>query len=237
MNYRRVFLPGGTFFFTLVTYQRRPILSTPDEVDLLRNEFRYTMKQMPFTVVASVILPEPVHFIWTLPPGSSDYSTRWRLIKSHFTRNWCPKESVSETASRVQKGEKDIWQRRFCEYLIRVEIDLTRHGEYIHYNPVKHGLVNSPGDWEYSSFMKYGRDVTPRRSRTPVSSAEPLWGSLLSCITTFMSLLSLAARHKCRVTRPRFSSYGDERAKLKKPLFRDGFTQVPPRGFEPRFWP
>ena len=158
VNYRRAFLPGGTFFFTLVTYQRCPILSTPDAVDLLRNAFRYTLKQMPFTVVASVILPDHMHFIWTLPPESSDYSTRWRLIKSHFTRNWCAKESISEIASRVQKGEKDVWQRRFWEHLIRDEIDLTRHVEYIHYNPVKHVLVKSPGEWKYSSFLKYVHD-------------------------------------------------------------------------------
>jgi len=113
---------------------------------------------MPFTIVASVILPDHMHFIWTLPPENSDFSTRWRLIKSHFTRNWCAKDAVSENASRVQKGEKDVWQRRFWEHLIRDEFDLIRHVEYIHYNPVKHGLVDSPGDWEYSSFMKYVRE-------------------------------------------------------------------------------
>jgi putative transposase len=160
MNYRRTFLPGGTFFFTLVTYQRRPIFSNPDAVDLLRDAFGYTMKRMPFTVVASVILPDHMHFIWTLPPESGDFSTRWRLIKSFFTRNWGGKESISEDASRVQKGEKDIWQRRFWEHQIRDELDLTRHVEYIHYNPVKHGFVSSSGEWEYSSFEKYVRDGT-----------------------------------------------------------------------------
>jgi putative transposase len=158
MKYRRSFSPGGTFFFTQVTYKRRPIFSTPQAVEHLRRAFRYTMPRMPFTIVASVILPDHMHFIWTLPPENSDFSTRWRLIKSHFTRNWCAKDSVSENASRVQKGEKDVWQRRFWEHLIRDELDLIRHVEYIHYNPVKHGLVDSPGDWEYSSFMKYVRE-------------------------------------------------------------------------------
>ena len=158
MNYRRAFTPGGTFFFTLVTYQRRPIFSSPEAINLLRGSFRYVMERSPFTIVASVILPDHIHSIWTLPEESSDYSTRWRLIKSHFTRQWCEKESLSENASRVQKGEKDVWQRRFWEHLIRDEADLTRHIEYIHYNPVKHGAVNSPGNWEYSSFIKYVRD-------------------------------------------------------------------------------
>ncbi len=158
MKYRRSFAPGGTFFFTLVTYQRRPIFSTPLAVELLRKAFRYTMPRLPFTIVASVILPDHLHFIWILPPDTSDFSTRWRLIKSHFTRNWRPKDAASENASRAQKGEKDVWQRRFWEHLVRDESDLIRHVEYIHYNPVKHGLVDSPGGWEYSSFMKYVRE-------------------------------------------------------------------------------
>jgi len=155
MEYRRVFVPGGTYFFTLITYKRRPVFSTPETVDLLRNAFAYTSERMPFTIVASVILPDHIHFVWTLPADSSDFSTRWRLIKSHFTRNWYPRESISEIKSRVKKGEKDVWQRRFWEHLIRDEQDLSHHVEYIHFNPVKHGLVNSPGEWEYSSFKNY----------------------------------------------------------------------------------
>lgn len=158
MEYRRHFLPGGTYFFTLVTYQRRPIFSTPEAVEHLRYAFGYTLARMPFTIVASVILPDHMHFIWTLPPQSGDYSTRWRLIKSHFTRHWHSKGETSESASRRHKGEADIWQRRFWEHLIRDEVDLSNHVEYIHYNPVKHGLVNSVVEWPYSSFMKYMQD-------------------------------------------------------------------------------
>jgi putative transposase len=158
MRYRRAVVPGGTFFFTLVTYKRRPIFAAPQAVELLRSTFRHTLEHLPFTVIASVILPEHMHFIWTLPPEVSDFSTRWRLIKSDFTRHWCAKESLSESASRVLKGEKDVWQRRFWEHVIRDEFDLSRHIEYIHYNPVKHGLVSSPGDWEFSSFKKFVRE-------------------------------------------------------------------------------
>jgi len=158
MRYRRVLIPGGTYFFTIVTHQRRPIFSTPGAVNLLRRAFLYTIQRMPFTIVASVILPDHMHFVWTLPPESSNYSTRWRLIKSHFTRHWCVQETASENTSRARKAEKDVWQRRFWEHLIRDELDLARHVEYIHYNPVKHGLVNSPGEWAYSSFSRYVRD-------------------------------------------------------------------------------
>lgn len=158
MEYRRLFIAGGTYFFTLVTYQRRPIFSKQEAIELLRDAFQYIMARWPFTIVASVVLPDHMHFIWTLPPESSDYSTRWKMIKSYFTKNWRPKGVVSESISRQRKGEADIWQRRFWEHLIRDEGDLKRHIEYIHYNPVKHGLVDSPAKWEYSSFMKYVRD-------------------------------------------------------------------------------
>src|SRR5512146_1212838 len=158
MDYRRVYVPGGTYFFTIVTYERRPILWTPEAVEKLREAFRYTIERHPFTLVASVILPDHMHFIWTLPEESRDFSTRWRLIKSHFSRNWHSKGTISESESRQKKGEADVWQRRFWEHMIRDEVDLSNHVEYIHYNPVKHGLVSSPADWEYSSFRKYVRD-------------------------------------------------------------------------------
>jgi putative transposase len=155
MEYRRAYLQGGTFFFTLVTYKHRPIFTSPEAVDQLRQAFRYTLERKPFTIVASVILPDHIHFIWTLPPGDSDFSTRVRLVKSHFTRKWGQQGAVSAVTSRRSKGEQDIWQRRFWEHLIRDEVDLTRHVEYIHYNPVKHGLVRSPMEWQYSSFSKF----------------------------------------------------------------------------------
>ena len=154
MEYRRVFIPGGTYFFTLVTFQRRSIFSDPLAVELLRNAIAYTEKRMPFQIDAMVILPDHLHCILSLPPSSSDYSTRWRLIKSKFSRDWNTNKE-SELASRQKKGEVDTWQRRFWEHLIRDESDFNHHVDYIHYNPVKHGLVTEPSLWEYSSFHKY----------------------------------------------------------------------------------
>ena len=158
MEYRRLFQPGGTYFFTVVTYQRRPIFSSPQAVKLLRDAFRYTLERLPFIIVASVILPDHMHFIWTLPVECSDFSTRWKMIKSYFTKNWRSKGVVSKSISRRRKGEADVWQRRFWEHLIRDERDFANHIEYIHNNPVKHGLAKSPAEWQYSSFMKYVRD-------------------------------------------------------------------------------
>ncbi len=155
MKYHRVYVPGGTYFFTIVTYQRRPILSNRETIQLLQDAIRYTMTRMPFSIVASVILPDHMHFIWTLPEESFDFSTRWRLIKSYFTRYWNKTSITSESASRVKKAEQDVWQRRFWEHLIRDETDLSHHIEYIHYNPVKHGLVDYAKDWHLSSFRDY----------------------------------------------------------------------------------
>ncbi len=155
MQYRRLYVKGGTYFFTLVTYERRKIFSETNSVSLLHNALRYTNDRHPFKIVAFVIMPDHLHFIWTMPDDSSDFSIRWRLIKSHFTRNYQSNENVSVSPSRKMKGERDIWQRRFWEHLIRDEQDLTRHIEYIHFNPVKHGLANSPAEWENSSFSEY----------------------------------------------------------------------------------
>ena len=158
MKYRRVYVCGGTYFFTLATYNRLPIFSSRESNELLFEAIRYTTNRMPFEVVAYAILPDHMHFIWTLPEGSGDYSTRWRLIKSHFTRNYTQKGSVGRPASRKYKMEQDVWQRRFWEHLIRNPLDLSRHVEYIHYNPIKHGYVNTLMEWEYSSFQRYVSD-------------------------------------------------------------------------------
>jgi len=158
MKYRRVVIPGATYFFTLVTYQRRPIFSDPVAVEKLRAAFRFTMERMPFMIVASVILLDHMHFIWTLPAESGDFSTRWRLIKSQFTHHYLTGNAASESASREKKRESDVWQRRFWEHWIRDEADLRNHVEYIHYNPVKHGLAKTAAEWKCSSFMKYVQD-------------------------------------------------------------------------------
>jgi putative transposase len=155
MQYRRITAPGGTFFFTLVTYERRSIFSDDGAVEQLRQAFRYVLLKHPFTIQAAVVLPDHLHMLWRLPPGDSDYSLRWRLIKSHFAHRWEEGKDTPTTGSRRLKGERAVWQRRFWEHLIRDDRDLQRHVDYIHYNPVKHGLVRAPVEWKYSSFHDY----------------------------------------------------------------------------------
>jgi len=175
MQYRRAKIPGGTYFFTVVTYRREKILCTQANVILLREILKKVMERHSFKIDAMVVLPDHLHCIWTLPQGDSDFSMRWRLIKSYFTRKcqssarsgngryrpvgWVEQsETQHKISSRLKKKEQTIWQRRFWEHLIRDDQDLMQHVEYIHYNPVKHGLVKAPRDWEYSSFHRYVHD-------------------------------------------------------------------------------
>ena len=143
-NYRRVYLPGGTYFFTVVTLDRVPVFINEDRVEALRKAFRKVMAVRPFGIDAMVVLPEHLHCILRLPEGDADYSSRWREIKKAASR-----QIGMDTNAR---NERMVWQRRFWEHAIRDEEDWRRHVDYIHYNPVKHGLVSSPGEWAWSSF-------------------------------------------------------------------------------------
>jgi putative transposase len=155
MQYRRIFAPGGIYFFTIVTYHRRPIFSSPHAVEILRQSFRYTKDRYPFEIIAIVVMPDHIHVLLKLPAGCIDFPIRWRLIKSHFSRQWKKTTSGKDVRSRNAKNELNIWQSRYWEHLIRDEDDLSAHIDYIHYNPVKHGFVSAPGDWGYSSFKRF----------------------------------------------------------------------------------
>src|SRR5689334_8509232 len=109
-NYRRNFIAGGSYFFTVNLDDRRSNLLT-EHVEQLHAAFRYTRQRHPFSVESIVILPDHLHAIWTLPKGDSDFSVRWRLIKSAFSRALPAGEAVSE--SRAARGERGIWQRRY----------------------------------------------------------------------------------------------------------------------------
>ena len=153
-QYRRSFVPGGSFFFTVNLADRRLCLLTEHGV-ALRAAFRYALSRHPFLLEAVVVMPEHLHAIWTLPPEDTDYALRWRLIKTHFSRALPALESRS--GSRESKGERGIWQRRYWEHTLRDATDFARHLDYIHFNPVKHGHVTRVSDWPYSSFHRYVR--------------------------------------------------------------------------------
>ena len=151
MFYRRVIAPGATYFFTLTLQDRTSSLLTK-HIDILGTAFRRARSNNPFRTKAIVILPEHLHVIWQLPDGDSDYSKRWRQIKTNFTRALI-KQGI--TLDKNINGEYDLWQKRFWEHRIRDDNDLEQHINYIHYNPVKHGLVEFASHWMFSSIHRY----------------------------------------------------------------------------------
>jgi putative transposase len=226
--YRRVRQPGGAYFFTLVTHERRPLFAEERCRALLRTAIDEARKRRPFAIEAICLLPDHLHAIWKLPDGDSDYSTRWAQIKGRFSHDWLAAgDAMGESPgggaarvggerppytcgamgespgggaarvgaerppyadrtdaiyvgdpsnvgwaigprgqSRTSRREAPVWQRRFWEHALRDEEDYLRHVEYIHFNPVKHGLAARPMDWEWSSFRRYVRE----------GLFEPTWG-------------------------------------------------------------
>ena len=144
--YRRYYIQGGTWFFTVNLHDRRSDLLTR-HIHHLRQAVNLVRHKKPFTINAWVILPEHMHCIWSLPEDDCDYSGRWREIKKTFTK------SLREEQSMVQ-----VWQPRFWEHGIRDEEDYRRHVDYIYVNPLKHGLVQQVKDWPYSTFHRDVRE-------------------------------------------------------------------------------
>jgi putative transposase len=153
VRYRRNFVSDGTFFFTL-TLLDRSSRGLIDHVNALRVATRNTRRSHPFTIDAVVVLPDHLHIVMTLPEGDADYPNRWRLIKRRIT------DAVVKSGTPVarhQNGELALWQRRFWEHTIRDENDFERHVDYVHFNPIRHGLATRVRDWPYSSFHSYVR--------------------------------------------------------------------------------
>lgn len=158
-RYRRWFRPGGVFFFTVVTYDRAPILTTGLARRALRDAIDDCRNELPFEIDAFVLLPDHLHCIWRLPPGDKDYVARWKWIKQVFSHNWLKNGGTEGviSASRKRHRRRGVLQRRYWEHVIDDEPDYWHHADYIHWNPVKHGLARCPHEWPYSTF---GRWVT-----------------------------------------------------------------------------
>ena len=156
-NYRRSKFNGGFYFFTVVTHKRNKILVSNLARKMLKESFERARTKNYFETIAFCLLPEHLHCIWKLPDGDSDYSTRWALIKKGFTINYLKfgGTECSQSDSRLKHRHRGIWQKRFWEHQIRDEKDLQKHIDYIHYNPVKHGLARDVADWKWSTYHKY----------------------------------------------------------------------------------
>ena len=154
VQYRRNFVAGGTYFFTVALHDRKKDLLV-SHIDLLRTAIGDTRQARPFQIDAMVVLPEHLHAVWTLPPGDVDYAQRWRSIKSHFSRALA---NAGAPVSLGENGEYNVWQPRYWEHTIRDDRDLEHHVAYIHYNPVKHRHAASAIEWPHSSFHRFVRN-------------------------------------------------------------------------------
>jgi putative transposase len=173
-RYRRATTPGSSYFFTVVTYRRQPILCNEKIRNALHTAIESVRTSRPFVIDAWVLLPDHLHCVWTLPDGDADFSTRWMKIKRAVSLA-CGEEYRRDdwvTASKLKHRESTIWQRRYWEHQIRDEEDFARHVDYIHFNPVKHGHVQYAVDWQYSTFHRYVRDGVYERDWAGVMDSE-----------------------------------------------------------------
>ena len=156
-RYRRFYCPGGTYFFTVVTYKRRPIFEDPVAREILRVAFDEVRAKRPFDIPAMCLLLDHIHCVWRMPEGDADFPARWSAVKGAFSRAYNRRFCYrgEQSLSRNRKGEASFWQRRYWEHTIRSEDELERVFDYIHYNPVKHGLVARASDWPWSSLQRF----------------------------------------------------------------------------------
>jgi len=159
-NYIRAKFKGGYYFFTVVTYRRRKLFDSAPAHYYLKQAILQTQSKRPFEIIALCLLPDHIHCLWKLPADDADFSIRWSSIKGLFSQQYLREHGCinDATPSRLRKGEACLWQRRFWEHQIRNENDLQKHVDYIHYNPVKHGLVESVEDWPWSTYHRYVKE-------------------------------------------------------------------------------
>jgi putative transposase len=151
-NYRRAWIPGGTYFFTVNLLRRHGNDLLTKHVAELRAAVKATLRSHPFTIHGFVVLPDHLHCVIELPIGEHDFAVRWQTIKRHFSMAIPKTEYRSDV--RQRRRERGIWQRRYWEHVIRDATDYRAHMDYLHYNPVKHGWVRRVQDWPYSTFHR-----------------------------------------------------------------------------------
>jgi REP-associated tyrosine transposase len=156
MRYRRSQVAGACYFFTVVTFRRQRLFADASTIALLDDVLRAAQAKRPFSIDALVVLPDHLHTLWTLPDGDADFADRWRQVKGTFSRAYSPSHTLPEPdPGRKRRGEQTIWQRRYWEHLIRDERDFAAHLDYIHFNPVRHGLAKAPRDYKHSTFRDW----------------------------------------------------------------------------------
>ncbi|TDR28845.1 REP-associated tyrosine transposase [Hydromonas duriensis] len=156
-NYRRSNVAGATYFFTVVTHQRQPILCDGDVRLALREAIGVVRAELSFEIDAWVLMPDHLHAIWTLPEHDADFGKRWGEIKRYVSQQCGGRlnQTWRLSDSNIKRRESSVWQRRFWEHQVRDDADFERCINYAYYNPVKHGLVERVADWPHSTFHRY----------------------------------------------------------------------------------
>lgn len=177
-RYRRSNATGATFFFTVVTHRRQRILTDAPVRLALREAIRLVRAQWPFAIDAWVLLPDHLHCIWTLPLNDADFGRRWGCIKRLVTHAVAADYARPEwrNSSRIARRESTIWQRRFWEHQIRDDADYAAHMDYVHINPLKHGLVPAVADWPHSTFQRLVRAGVYAADWAGVGASLPDYG-------------------------------------------------------------
>lgn len=156
-KYKRIKIAGGTYFFTVISYNRKPLLTLDIVRKGLRGAINKTREFLPFEINAWVLLPDHLHTIWTLPSRDANFAARWAMIKQYTSKSCRHLFEYDENIcnSKSLRKEMSLWQRRFWEHLIRDDDDYEKHFDYVHWNPVKHGRVTRVIDWPYSTFHRF----------------------------------------------------------------------------------
>jgi putative transposase len=140
MDFHRYYVPGTAVFITLVVQDRQPVFRDTQMVELLRSILRTVKDHHTFTMLAYVFLPDHFHLL-IRPTGENNFSQIMHSLKTNFTKQYKRLLGIKESESLK------FWQKRFWDHIIRDERDLENHLHYIHFNPVKHGLIVDPRNW------------------------------------------------------------------------------------------
>ncbi len=146
-NIHRFYIPNAIIFITVVTRDRMPYFKSDQDIRLYWETLKRVQEIYPFNLLAYVILPDHFHWLMRLKDSGGNFSQVLHSFKRNFTLNFKKTHNIITQLS--------LWQRGYWDHIIRNEGDLNNHFDYIHWNPVKHNLVNRPENWPHSSYLHW----------------------------------------------------------------------------------
>ena len=164
-KYRDNRVPGGTFFFTVHLLDRGSTLLT-DHFPAFGEAMRQARIRKPFHVDAWVVLPNHAHAIWTLPPGDHDCASRWRAVKIAFSK------ALGKAGMLAGMDQNAVWEPHYRDYRVGDDAEYAALVDYVHTNPLRHGMCASAPEWRWSSlhrFMAAGFPLPERLAVAPWS--------------------------------------------------------------------